>query len=116
VSADLVKRWIDAVKPFDVERALASMSDQYAKHLGWSDEMKASAKKALLSIDMPKLIERISMFAEENFSDEVLAEAVEFFESPAGRTYLLQRKVVSAGVESLIAKQIAEGIKREFGI
>lgn len=116
MSAELIQRWMDVVKPFDIDEIMATMADQYAKAMSWDDETKARAKRSLLSIDKKALDENIRMFAEENFSEASLKAAVEFFESSTGTEYLAQRKVVMEGSQYLVTKFIAQGIKKEFGI
>jgi hypothetical protein len=116
VNKGLVQRWIDAVKPFDLDESISAMSVQYGNAMSWDGPTIERAKKAITSISKQALTENLRMFAEENFSEESLQAGVEFFESPLGVKYLAQRDVVMKGSQFLITKLIAEGIKKEFGI
>jgi hypothetical protein len=116
VNKGLVQRWLDAVKPFDIDKIIEVMSVQYGNAMSWDEPTRERAKKALTSINKAALTENLRMFAEENFSEESLQAGVEFFESPLGVKYLAQRDVVRKGSQFLITKLIAEGIKKEFGI
>ncbi len=112
MSEDLVQRWFNAAKPFSVGDIKKKYSAAYASALGLDEETKRRMQVAIDAFDENKVFEMLRAFAEENFSDDVLRAAVEFFESNLGQRYLDERQKVYEAGQMLIGRYIAENAKR----
>lgn len=105
---DLVERWIVAVKPFSFAEVKGKYIDAYSMQVGLPPDIKEKVLQAINNVSEDSVNAKLKMFAEENFSDETLLPAVEFFESKAGQDYLKQREVVINSCMAMLGKMMGD--------
>lgn len=112
MSENLVQRWFDSAKPFSIGEIKKKYAASYASAIGLDEDFKNRLQAVFESIDEVEVREMLRAFAEENFSEDALRAAVEFFESDLGKKFMEERRKVHEAGQTLIGKYIGEIVKK----
>lgn len=108
---ELVQKWIDVTKPISILDFRADMKKGFASTMASFPEQRQMMFDAIDAIDENKLMEIWRTFAEEHFSEDVLAAAVEFFSSQLGQQYTSERSKVRGASMGAIQRHVLEVIR-----
>lgn len=109
----LAQRWLEAVRPFQLG-SLKDSFEPYIKNVTADEETKRRLRRVVDGFTEEEATDILMPFIEEHLSEDTLAAAVAFFESPAGQKYLEQRKRVDATFMDKVGRALAERINRAF--
>lgn len=112
---ELVERWLAAIKPFSLEETKGKYIESFGKRTDLPEDMKKDLIKAIDSIDLGEVNDRLKAYAQEHFSDHALAAAVALFESTVGQKYLKERDVVMGYFQIMFGTVMGDAINRTMG-